>query len=67
MHDPGKVAQDLASAIALGGDCPADMAVVRAQVVVAGAASRRTAELEVVRIAQCDDRCVALDDDLMPE
>ena len=31
MHDPGKIVQDLASAIALGGDCLADIAVVRAQ------------------------------------
>jgi hypothetical protein len=30
-HDPGKVVLDLASAIALGGDCLADLAVVRAQ------------------------------------
>lgn len=31
VHDPGKIVQDLASAIALGGDCLADIAVVRAQ------------------------------------
>jgi transposase len=30
-HDPGKVVLDLAVAIALGGDCLADVAVVRAQ------------------------------------
>jgi hypothetical protein len=30
-HDPGKVVLDLAVAIALGGDCLADLAVVRAQ------------------------------------
>ncbi len=30
-HDPGKVLIDLAAAIALGGDCLADVAVVRAQ------------------------------------
>jgi hypothetical protein len=30
-HDPGKVVLDLATAIALGGDCLADLAVVRAQ------------------------------------
>jgi Transposase DDE domain group 1 len=30
-HDPGKVMLDLAVAIALGGDCLADLAVVRAQ------------------------------------
>lgn len=31
MHDPGKVLLDLAVAVALGGDCLADVAVVRAQ------------------------------------
>jgi len=29
-HDPGKVLIDLATAVALGGDCAADLAVVRA-------------------------------------
>lgn len=31
VHDPGKVLLDLAIALALGGDCAADIAVVRAQ------------------------------------
>jgi hypothetical protein len=31
LHDPGKVVLDLAIAIALGGDCLADVAVVRSQ------------------------------------
>jgi DDE family transposase len=31
IHDPGKVVLDLAVAIALGGDCAADIAVVRVQ------------------------------------
>jgi len=31
VHDPGKVVLDLAVALALGGDCLADVAVVRAQ------------------------------------
>jgi hypothetical protein len=31
VHDPGKVLLDLAIAVALGGDCAADIAVVRAQ------------------------------------
>ncbi|HEX3610851.1 MAG TPA: IS1380 family transposase [Sporichthyaceae bacterium] len=31
VHDPGKVLIDLATAVALGGDCLADVAVVRAQ------------------------------------
>ena len=30
-HDPGKILTDLAVAVALGGDCVADLAVVRAQ------------------------------------
>ena len=30
-HDPGKIVTDLAVAVALGGDCAADLAVVRAQ------------------------------------
>jgi hypothetical protein len=30
-HDPGKVLLDLATAVALGGDCAADLALVRAQ------------------------------------
>jgi hypothetical protein len=30
-HDPGKIVLDLASAIALGGDCLADLAVIRSQ------------------------------------
>ena len=35
-HDPGKVVLDLATAVALGGDCAADVAVVRAQPEVFG-------------------------------
>ena len=31
VHDPGKVVLDLATAIALGGDCLSDLSVVRAQ------------------------------------
>jgi Transposase DDE domain group 1 len=31
VHDPGKVLSDLVVALALGGDCLADVAVVRAQ------------------------------------
>ena len=36
LHDPGKTALDLVVAIALGGDCLADAAVVRAQPEVFG-------------------------------
>jgi Transposase DDE domain group 1 len=36
VHDPGKVLTDLAMALALGGDCLADVAVLRAQPELAG-------------------------------
>ena len=37
VHDPGKTVLDLAVTIALGGDCLADVAVVRAQPELFGA------------------------------
>jgi hypothetical protein len=36
VHDPGKIIADLAAAVALGGDCLADIAAVRAQPELAG-------------------------------
>jgi Transposase DDE domain group 1 len=36
VHDPGKIIADLAVAVALGGDCLADIAVLRAQPELAG-------------------------------
>ena len=36
VHDPGKVLLDVAVAVALGGDCLADVAAVRAQPAVFG-------------------------------
>ena len=36
VHDPGKVLLDLAAALALGGDCLADIAVVRSEPAVFG-------------------------------
>ena len=36
VHDPGKIVTDLAMALALGGDCLADVAVLRAQPQLAG-------------------------------
>jgi Transposase DDE domain group 1 len=36
VHDPGKVIADLAAAVALGGDCLADIAVLREQPKLAG-------------------------------
>jgi hypothetical protein len=36
VHDPGMIVADLAMAVALGGDCLADIAVLRAQPTLAG-------------------------------
>jgi energy-converting hydrogenase Eha subunit B len=36
VHDPGKILGDLAMTLALGGDCLADVAVLRSQPVLAG-------------------------------
>ena len=36
VHDPGKIVADLAAALALGGDCMADIAVLREQPQLAG-------------------------------
>jgi hypothetical protein len=36
VHDPGKIVADLAAAVALGGDCLADIAVQREQPGLAG-------------------------------
>jgi hypothetical protein len=39
VHDPGKIIADVAAAVALGGDCLADVAVLRAQPEVYGPAA----------------------------
>jgi hypothetical protein len=58
-HDPGKVVLDLAVAIALGGDCLADLAVVRAQPALFGAvASDPTVSRLIGRLA--DDAAATL-------
>jgi len=36
VHDPGKIVADLAAALALGGDCLADIAMLREQPALAG-------------------------------
>ena len=36
VHDPGKIIADLAAAVALGGDCLADIAMLREQPELAG-------------------------------
>jgi hypothetical protein len=52
VHDPGKVLVDIAAAVALGGDCLADVAVVRAQPVLFGVvASDPTVSRVIARLA----------------
>jgi hypothetical protein len=59
VHDPGKIVQDLASAIALGGDCLADIAVVRAQSDLFGSvASDPTVSRLVDKLAADVDRAL---------
>lgn len=59
-HDPGKTVLDLAVAVALGGDCLADVAVLRAQPEVFGAvASDPTVSRLVERLAADPDAAVA--------
>jgi len=56
VHDPGKVVLDLAGALALGGDCLADVAVLRAQPAVFGpVASDSTVSRTVDRLAAGGD------------
>ena len=60
MHDPGKVVLDLALAVAMGGDCLADVAVVRAQPELFGlVASDPTVSRLVERLAGDPDEAVA--------
>ncbi|MQA27687.1 MAG: IS1380 family transposase [Micromonosporaceae bacterium] len=60
IHDPGKVVADLAIAVALGGDCAADLALVRAQPGVFGlVASDPTVSRLIDRLAVDDERALA--------
>jgi hypothetical protein len=60
IHDPGKIVLDLAVAVALGGDCAADIAVVRAQPGVFGlVASDPTVSRLIDRLAGGADAAVA--------
>jgi Transposase DDE domain group 1 len=60
IHDPGKIVVDLAVAVALGGDCAADIAVVRAQPRVFGlVASDPTVSRLIDRLADNVDQAVA--------
>jgi Transposase DDE domain group 1 len=53
VHDPGKIVLDLAAAVALGGDCAADLAVVRAQPGLFGlVASDPTVSRLIARLAE---------------
>jgi len=51
VHDPGKVLLDLTVSIALGGDCLADLAVVRAQGDLGHVASDPTVSRLIDRLA----------------
>lgn len=60
VHDPGKVVLDLAMALALGGDCLADIAVVRAQPELFGpVASDATVSRLIAALAGDVDAAVA--------
>ncbi|AWT57625.1 IS1380 family transposase [Mycolicibacterium smegmatis] len=56
VHDPAKILTDLAIAVALGGDCAADLAVVRAQSQLFGAvASDATVSRLITTLAEDAD------------
>jgi Transposase DDE domain group 1 len=60
VHDPGKVLLDVATAVALGGDCVADVAVVRAQPELFGrVASDPTISRLVTALAEDADAAIA--------
>jgi hypothetical protein len=60
VHDPGKTVLDLVAAIALGGDCLADVAVVRAQSELFGpVASDPTISRLIDTLADDPDRAIA--------
>jgi hypothetical protein len=59
VHDPGKIIADLAAAVALGGDCLADIAVLREQPQLAGpVASDLVVSRLVRRLAQDGPRAL---------
>lgn len=60
VHDPGKIVLDLAIAVALGGDCAADLALVRAQPGLFGlVASDPTVSRLIARLAEDVERAQA--------
>jgi Transposase DDE domain group 1 len=54
VHDPGKVVADLAAALALGGDCLADIAVLREQPDLAGPVASDPVVSRLVRSLAAD-------------
>jgi hypothetical protein len=56
VHDPRKIVADLAAALALGGDCLADIAVLRDQPKLAGRRPRTLAAIRVAVVA-CFEQC----------
>ena len=59
VHDPGKIVADLAAAVALGGGCLADIAVLRAQPALAGPVASDPVVSRLIR-ALADDAPRAL-------
>jgi hypothetical protein len=62
QHDPGKVLLDLATAVALGGDCLADVAAVRAQPTIFGsvASDPTVSRLFAVLAGEVDEAVAAI-------
>ncbi len=62
VHDPGKVLLDVATAVALGGDCLSDVAVVRAQPAVFGpvASDPTVSRVFAALAADVDDAVAAI-------
>ena len=56
VHGPGKVLVDVATAVALGGDCLADVAVVRAQPQVFGPVASDPTVSRLIGRASCRER-----------
>jgi Transposase DDE domain group 1 len=54
VHDPGKIVADLAAALALGGDCLADIAVLRGQAGLAGPVASDPVVSRLVRSLAAD-------------
>jgi Transposase DDE domain group 1 len=55
VHDPGKIIADLAAALALGGDCLADIAVLREQPALAGPVASDPVVSRLVKTLAADE------------